>query len=43
MLTSQIAEGEIHNCKSPLWWSVFILVGPLTLKSFTLSFVWLIL
>jgi len=37
MLTRRIAEGENHNCKSPLWWSVFVLVGLLTLMSFTLS------
>jgi len=41
MKTSSITEGENRNFKSPLWRSVFALVGLLTLKSLTLDFVWL--
>jgi len=42
MLTIRITEGENHNFKSPLWWSLIVLVGLLTLQPLTLSFVWLI-
>jgi len=38
--TSRITEGENRNLKSPLWWSVFVLVGLLT--SLTLDFIWLL-
>jgi len=41
MLTSRVTEGENRNLKSPLWRSVFALVGLLTLNSLTLDVVWL--
>jgi len=40
--TSRITKGENRNLKSPLWWSVFVLVGLLTLTSLTLDFIWLL-
>jgi len=42
MLTSRITEGENQIFKSPLWRSVFGLVGLLALKSLTLDFVCLL-
>jgi len=41
MITSRITEGENRNLKSPLWRSVFALVGLLTPTILTLDNVWL--
>jgi len=43
MLTSRITEGENLNFMSPLWRSVCVLVGLLTLKSLTLDVVWAVI
>jgi len=42
MLASGITEGENRNLKSPLWRSVFALVGIMPLKLLTLEVVWLL-
>jgi len=43
MFPSRITEEEnFRNFRSPLWRSVFVLVGLLTLTSLTLDFVWLL-
>jgi len=40
MLTSRITKGKIKIFRTPLWRSVFALVGLLTLNLWTLNFVW---
>jgi len=42
MLQAESLKEKITNCKSPLWRSLFALVGLLTLKLLTLDFVWLL-
>jgi len=42
MLISESLKEKIIIVMLPLWRSVFALVGFLTLKSFTLDFVWLL-